>query len=59
MLGNYNQKIEAISGEQWSIGMFAGGAAILCAFFLVFIMTREANAMRLEERVAEMAGSVR
>ncbi|RMW09900.1 hypothetical protein ALP03_00070 [Pseudomonas amygdali pv. tabaci] len=59
VLGNYNQKIEDIIGEQWSIGMLAGGAAILCIFFLVFMMTREVYATVLEERVSEMAGSVR
>jgi hypothetical protein len=59
VLGTYNQKIEDIIGEQWAIGMLAGGAAVLCIFFLVFIMVREANATALEKRVAESAGGLR
>lgn len=59
VLGNYNQKIEGIIGDQWSVGMLAGGAAILCIFFIVFIMTREIYATVLVEKIAEMAGSVR
>ncbi len=59
VLGNYNQKIEDIIGEQWTIGMCAGGIAFACFLFLMFIMDREINARALEKKVAEVAGSVR
>ncbi|BBN64587.1 DUF6216 family protein [Pseudomonas sp. KUIN-1] len=59
VLGNYNQKIEEITGEQWAFGMGAGCAAIICLYFLIFIMLCEVNATVLEKRVAEVSGSAR
>lgn len=59
VLGNYNQKIEDLIGEQWAIGMAAGSAAALCIFFLVFIMLCEINATALEKRVADVSGGIR
>lgn len=58
VLGNYNQKIEDIIGEQWAIGMGAGCTAFVCLIFLIFIMLCEVNATALEKRVAEVSGSV-
>ncbi|RMN90148.1 hypothetical protein ALQ50_03087 [Pseudomonas coronafaciens pv. coronafaciens] len=59
VLGNYNQKIEAVIGEQWAIGMVGFCAAFACLFFLLFIMDREINARALEKEVAQAAVNMR
>ncbi|WP_110947891.1 DUF6216 family protein [Pseudomonas bohemica] len=58
VLGNYNQKIEDIIGEQFVIGMGAFGAAVACLAFLVFIMLCETTAKALEKKVTEVSTSV-
>lgn len=57
VLGNYNQKIEDIIGEQFAIGMSAFGAAVACICFLVFIMLCEASAQGLKKKIADAEGS--
>ncbi len=59
VLGNHNEQIEAVIGEQWAIGMVALCAAFAWLFFLAFIMDRETNARKLEKEVAQMAANGR
>lgn len=58
VLGNYNQKIVDIIGEQWAIGAGAFCAAFGCLCFFVFLILCETSAKALEKKLAEMAGSV-